>query len=53
MLYHLLYPLSQHISGFNIFKYITFRTAYATITAMLISFIFGAIFIQYLKRKHQ
>jgi len=51
MLYHLLYPLSQHISGFNIFKYITFRTAYATITAMLISFIFGAIFIQYLKRK--
>jgi len=51
MLYHLLYPLSQHISGFNIFKYITFRTAYATITAMLISFIFGAIFIQYLKQK--
>jgi len=51
MLYHLLFPLSQHISGFNLFKYITFRTAYATVTAMLISFIFGAIFIQYLKRK--
>jgi len=51
MLYHLLYPLSQYIGGFNIFKYITFRTAYATITAMLISFIFGAVFIQYLKRK--
>ncbi len=51
MLYHLLYPLSQYISGFNIFKYITFRTAYATITAMLISFIFGAVFIHYLKKK--
>lgn len=51
MLYHLLYPLTEYISGFNIFKYITFRTAYATITAMLISFIFGKIFIQYLKRK--
>jgi phospho-N-acetylmuramoyl-pentapeptide-transferase len=51
MLYHLLFPLSQHISGFNLFKYITFRTAYATVTAMLISFIFGAVFIQYLKRK--
>jgi phospho-N-acetylmuramoyl-pentapeptide-transferase len=51
MLYLLLYPLSKYISGFNIFKYITFRTAYATITAMLISFIFGSLFIQYLKRK--
>ncbi|MCP4583333.1 MAG: phospho-N-acetylmuramoyl-pentapeptide-transferase [candidate division Zixibacteria bacterium] len=51
MLYHLLFPLSQHISGFNLFQYITFRTAYATVTAMLISFIFGAIFIQYLKKK--
>lgn len=51
MLYHLLYPLSQYISGFNLFKYITFRTAYATVTAMLISFIFGSIFIQYLKKK--
>jgi phospho-N-acetylmuramoyl-pentapeptide-transferase len=51
MLYHLLYPLAEYISGFNIFKYITFRTAYATITAMLISFIFGSMFIRYLKRK--
>lgn len=51
MLYHLLYPLTEYISGFNIFKYITFRTAYAIITAMLISFIFGSMFIRYLKRK--
>ncbi len=51
MLYHLLYPLSEYVSGFNVFKYITFRTAYATVTAMLISFMFGAMFIQYLRRK--
>lgn len=52
MLYHLLYPLSKYISGFNLFQYITFRTAYATVTAMLISFIFGTIFIKLLQ-KHQ
>jgi len=51
MLYYLLYPLSKYISGFNLFKYITFRMAYATVTAMLISFIFGNLFIEMLRRK--
>ncbi|MGZ5494789.1 MAG: phospho-N-acetylmuramoyl-pentapeptide-transferase [Thermoanaerobaculia bacterium] len=41
MLYYLLYPLRDVISGFNVFRYITFRTAFAAITAMLISFILG------------
>ncbi len=50
MLYDLLVPLSKYISGFNLFKYITFRTAYATVTAMLISFLFGNLFIAYLKK---
>ncbi len=50
MLYQLLYPLSKYISGFNLFRYITFRMAYATVTAMLISFLFGNIFIELLKR---
>jgi phospho-N-acetylmuramoyl-pentapeptide-transferase len=50
MLYHLFFPLSEYISGFNIFRYITFRTAYATVTAMLISFILGGMFIRFLKR---
>ena len=50
MLFHLLYPLSKYISGFNIFKYITFRTAYATVTAMLISFLFGNLFIKLLSK---
>ena len=50
MLYHLLFPLSEYFSGFNLFKYITFRTAYATVTAMLISFIFGGAFIKLLQK---
>jgi len=50
MIYYLLYPLSKYISGFNLFKYITFRMAYATVTAMLISFIFGNLFIEMLRR---
>jgi phospho-N-acetylmuramoyl-pentapeptide-transferase len=41
MFYHLLYPLHTHWSVLNVFQYITFRAAYATITALLISFIFG------------
>jgi phospho-N-acetylmuramoyl-pentapeptide-transferase len=36
-----LFPLKQYASFFNIFQYITFRAAYAAITALLISFLFG------------
>ena len=39
MFYHLLYPLSEHIGGFNVIRYITFRTAAATLTALFISFV--------------
>ena len=41
MFYHLLYPLSEYWSILNVFKYITFRSAYATVTSLLICFIFG------------
>jgi phospho-N-acetylmuramoyl-pentapeptide-transferase len=41
VLYHLLYPLHPYVSFLNVFRYITFRTAYATITALLISFVVG------------
>lgn len=41
MLYHLLYPLHTEYSFLYIFRYITFRTIYATITALVISFILG------------
>lgn len=50
MLYHLLYPLTKYVSGFNLFKYITFRTAGATVTAIIICLILGPFFIRLLKK---
>jgi len=50
MFYHLLYPLSEHYAIFNVFKYITFRSAYATVTALLICFLFGDWMIGKLER---
>jgi len=41
MLYHLLYPLAADIRFLNVFKYLTFRTIYAMITALLVAFIIG------------
>lgn len=52
MLYNLLYPLSDYFAIFNVFKYITFRTAYAIITSFLFALIFGPIIINYLKKLH-
>jgi phospho-N-acetylmuramoyl-pentapeptide-transferase len=46
VLYYLLYPLRGMISGFNVFRYITFRTAWAAITALLMSFILGPWLIE-------
>ena len=34
MLYHWLYPLADTFSGLNVVRYITFRTAAATLTAL-------------------
>jgi phospho-N-acetylmuramoyl-pentapeptide-transferase len=50
MLYYLLYPLRGVISGFNVFRYITFRTAWAALTALLISFILGPWLIERMRR---
>ena len=52
MLYHLLYPLHETCSYFNVFRYITFRTIYATITALIICFVLGPWLIQKLKSLH-
>jgi phospho-N-acetylmuramoyl-pentapeptide-transferase len=41
MLYHLLYPLHTTFSFFNVFRYITFRTIYASLTAFFICFLLG------------
>jgi phospho-N-acetylmuramoyl-pentapeptide-transferase len=50
MLYHLLYPLHEQFSALNVFRYLTFRTAGAIVTALLISLFFGPWFIATLRR---
>jgi len=50
MLYHLLYPLAGTIGAFNVFRYITFRTAAATLTALFLSFLLGPPLIRHLGR---
>lgn len=52
MFYHLIYPLKKYFTGFNLFQYITFRSAMAAITALIISFIIGPLILRIL-RKHQ
>jgi phospho-N-acetylmuramoyl-pentapeptide-transferase len=50
MLYELLYPLRDQFSALNVFRYITFRTTYATITALLLSFLLGPWLIARLRK---
>jgi phospho-N-acetylmuramoyl-pentapeptide-transferase len=51
MFYYLLFPLREYISGFNLFRYITFRSAWAAITALLISFFVGPYIIKKLRQR--
>jgi len=50
MLYHLLYPLHTTFSVFNVFRYITFRTIYASLTAFFICFLLGPWMIRKLAK---
>jgi phospho-N-acetylmuramoyl-pentapeptide-transferase len=59
MIYYFLYELLYlHfrekdwylVKALNVFQYVTFRTAYATITALLISLFFGSTLIDALKK---
>ncbi len=50
MFYHLLFPLTGHASFLNLFKYITFRSAGATLTALIVTLVFGPLFIRLLNR---
>jgi len=52
MLYHLLYPLHETITIFNVFRYITFRTVVAALTALMISLAVGPFLIRRLKQYH-
>ena len=59
MIYFILYELLYNhfkekdwflVKALNVFQYVTFRTAYASITALLISLFFGGKLIERLKR---
>ena len=50
MLYNLLYPLADEISVFNLFKYLTFRTGGAVLTALIVSFVIGPGLIRWLRK---
>ena len=52
MLYNYFLSLKESMSIFNLFEYITFRSAISAITALIISFIIGPYVIKKLK-KHQ
>ncbi|MDD5428657.1 MAG: phospho-N-acetylmuramoyl-pentapeptide-transferase [Candidatus Omnitrophica bacterium] len=49
MLYYIFYPLRDLWFGFNVFKYLTFRAAMASLTAFLICLVFGPMVIRWLK----
>ena len=59
MIYYLLYEFVYNhfkdkdwylVKALNVFQYVTFRTAYATITALLISLFFGGKLIEALRK---
>lgn len=58
MIYYILYELVYNhfkdkewylVKALNVFQYVTFRTAYATVTALLISLLFGGRLIRVLR----
>ncbi len=53
MLFNLLVPLAEEHIIFNVFRYLTFRSGGAVITALLISFILGPGVIAWLKAKQR
>lgn len=50
MLFHFLFPLSEQVPVFNVFRYITFRTAGAVVTALLLTLLVGPWFVRALRR---
>lgn len=50
MLYNLLYPLHNQYKLFNVFRYITFRAVYATLSALVLAFLLGPLVIRWLQR---
>lgn len=51
MLFHLLYPMADQFPVLNVFRYLTFRTGGAIITALIVGFMFGPVLINMLKTR--
>src|SRR5580700_7505559 len=49
MLFNLARPLAEHFILFNLFRYITFRSGAACLTALLVAFILGPRVIRWLR----
>ena len=53
MLYNFLYPMAGDVAVFNLFRYLTFRTGGAVMTALVICFICGGPVIRWLKSRQK
>ena len=53
MLFHILYPLADEFGVLNVFRYLTFRTGGAVITALILSFLIGPVLIELLRSKQK
>jgi phospho-N-acetylmuramoyl-pentapeptide-transferase len=53
MLFNLLYPLADAFGPFNLFRYITFRTGGAVLTALVVSFVVGPALIRWLRERQR
>ena len=51
MIYRLLYPFARDLPVLNVVRYITFRTAAAAVTALLLSLVLGPPMIRMLRRR--
>ena len=51
MLYHLLVPLADQFGIFNVFRYLSFRTGGAIVTALVVAFVIGPMLIRSLKMR--
>lgn len=49
MLYYLLQPFARDVRVFNLLNYITFRSAAAFVSALLLTFVFGPVIIRRLR----
>jgi len=50
VLYYLFYPLAETWSVFNVFRYITFRSVYAALTAFLLCLFLGPVIIRVIRQ---